>query len=51
MPMASNPAFEPLMIMHAVPKQLFSGLFSTHPATEQRVERLLALEQELATAA
>ena len=51
MPMASNPAFEPLMIMHAVPKQLFSGLFSTHPTTEQRVERLLALEQELATAA
>ena len=51
MPMASNPAFEPLMIMHAVPKQLFSGLFSTHPATEQRVERLLALEQELAIAA
>lgn len=50
MPMTGNPAYEPLMIMHAVPKQMFSGLFSTHPATDKRVERLLDLEQELATA-
>lgn len=50
MPMSGNPAFEPLMIMHAVPKQMFSGLFSTHPATDKRVERLLALEtKEAAT--
>lgn len=48
MPMAGNPAYEPLMIMHAVPKQMFSGLFSTHPATDKRVERLLELEQEVA---
>ncbi|MEM8612734.1 MAG: M48 family metalloprotease [Cyanobacteria bacterium P01_H01_bin.105] len=46
MPMTGNPAYEPLMIMHAVPKQRFSGLFSTHPATDKRVERLLELEQE-----
>ena len=50
MPMTGNPAYEPLMIMHAVPKQMFSGLFSTHPATDKRVERLLELEKELVTA-
>ena len=50
LPMTGNPAYEPLMIMHAVPKQMFSGLFSTHPATEQRVERLLELEQGLVAA-
>ncbi|MEM1255728.1 MAG: M48 family metalloprotease [Cyanobacteria bacterium P01_H01_bin.21] len=50
MPMTGNPAYEPLMIMHAVPKQMFSGLFSTHPATDKRVERLLALEKEVVTA-
>ena len=50
LPMAGNPAYEPLMIMHAVPKRMFSGLFSTHPATEQRVERLLELEQGLVAA-
>lgn len=50
MPMTGNPAYEPLMIMHAVPKQMFSGLFSTHPATDQRVERLLDIEKELAAA-
>ncbi len=50
MPMTGNPAYEPLMIMHAVPKQMFSGLFSTHPSTDQRVERLLELEKELVAA-
>jgi heat shock protein HtpX len=47
MPMGGSPAFEPLMIVHALPKQLFSGLFSTHPSTEKRVERLLELEQSM----
>ena len=50
MPMTGNPAYEPLMIMHAVPKQMFSGLFSTHPSTDQRIERLLELEKELVAA-
>lgn len=50
MPMTGNPAYEPLMIMHAVPKQMFSGLFSTHPSTDQRVERLLELEKEAVAA-
>lgn len=49
-PMAGNPAYEPLMIMHAVPKQMFSGLFSTHPATDKRVERLLEIEKQLTAA-
>ena len=42
-PMGGNPAFEPLMIVNAVPKQFLSGLFSTHPSTEERVERLLGM--------
>ncbi|HEY9619751.1 MAG TPA: zinc metalloprotease HtpX [Crinalium sp.] len=47
MPIATNPAFEPLLIVNAVPKQLFSSLFSTHPSTEARIQHLLKLEQEL----
>lgn len=43
-PMDGNPAFEPLMIVNAMPKKFLSSLFSTHPSTEQRVERLLAME-------
>ncbi|MEL7313844.1 MAG: M48 family metalloprotease [Cyanobacteria bacterium J06559_3] len=42
-PMGGNPAFEPLMIVNAVPRQFLSGLFSTHPSTEQRVQRLLGM--------
>jgi heat shock protein HtpX len=47
MPMQGNPAFEPLLIMNAVPKSLFSNLFSTHPSTEDRVQHLLKLEKTL----
>jgi heat shock protein HtpX len=47
MPIAVNPAFEPLLIMNAIPKQAFSNLFSTHPSTEARIENLLKIEQEL----
>jgi heat shock protein HtpX len=46
-PIAVNPAFEPLLIMNAIPKQAFSNLFSTHPSTEARIENLLKIEQEL----
>jgi heat shock protein HtpX len=42
-PMAGNPAFEPLMIVNAVPKRPMASLFSTHPSTEERVERLLGM--------
>jgi heat shock protein HtpX len=47
MPIAANPAFEPLLIVNAVPKQVFSNLFSTHPSTEARIENLLRIEREL----
>lgn len=47
MPIAANPAFAPLLIVNAIPKQVFSNLFSTHPATEARIQNLLKLEQEL----
>ncbi len=44
LPMAGNPAFAPLMIVNAMPKQFMASLFSTHPSTEQRIQRLMALE-------
>jgi heat shock protein HtpX len=47
MPIATNPAFAPLLIVNAIPKQVFSNLFSTHPSTDARVQNLLKLEQEL----
>ncbi len=43
LPMDGNPAFEPLMIVNAVPKQFLSQLFATHPSTEERVQRLLGM--------
>ena len=49
MPLAGNPAFAPLLIINAVPKRLFSHLFSTHPSTEERIQRLLELDQELSS--
>lgn len=47
LPINANPAFEPLLIINALPKQMFRSLFSTHPATEDRVARLLEIEQSL----
>ncbi|WP_008317122.1 M48 family metalloprotease [Leptolyngbya sp. PCC 6406] len=43
-PMAGNPAFAPLMIVNGPSKQFLSNLFATHPATDQRVERLLSID-------
>lgn len=45
-PMQSNPAFEPLLIINPFSGQSFTNLFRTHPTTEQRVEALLRLEQQ-----
>ncbi|MGD1897003.1 MAG: M48 family metalloprotease [Phormidesmis sp.] len=45
MPMDANPAFEPLLIVNALPQQMFRSLFSTHPSTDDRVARLLEIEQ------
>jgi heat shock protein HtpX len=46
MPIQGNPAFEPLLIVNALPKDMFSNWFSTHPSTEARVQRLLKLEEQ-----
>ena len=45
MPIQANPALEPLSIMNALPKAGLNNLFSTHPSTEDRVNRLLQLEE------
>jgi heat shock protein HtpX len=47
MPLNANPAFEPLLIIHPISRQFLGNLFSSHPATEARVEALLNIEREL----
>lgn len=47
LPLNANPAFEPLLIVNAIPKQFLSSLFSTHPSTEARIANLLKVEQEM----
>ncbi|MEO0704373.1 MAG: M48 family metalloprotease [Cyanobacteria bacterium J06649_5] len=47
LPMDANPAFSPLLIVNSLPQQMFRSLFSTHPATEDRVAALLEIEQTL----
>ncbi|MBK1989311.1 zinc metalloprotease HtpX [Sphaerospermopsis aphanizomenoides BCCUSP55] len=49
MPLNANPAFEPLLIIHPISGQFLGNLFSSHPATEMRVEALLKLEREFAS--
>jgi heat shock protein HtpX len=46
-PLEGSPAFAPLLIINPMPKNLMRSLFSTHPATEDRVQRLLALESKV----
>ncbi|NET24002.1 M48 family metalloprotease [Okeania sp. SIO1I7] len=47
MPLNANPAFEPLLIMNGFSGKFMANLFSTHPSTEMRIEKLLELEQKL----
>jgi len=47
MPLNANPAFEPLLIIHPISGQFLGNLFSSHPATDARVEALLQLERQL----
>jgi heat shock protein HtpX len=42
-PMDANPATAHMFIIQPFTGSAFSRLFSTHPATEQRIERLMAL--------
>lgn len=52
LPLNANPAFEPLLIINSISGQQFLGnLFSSHPATEVRVQELLKIEEQLATTA
>ena len=46
-PLEGSPAFAPLLIINPMPKNLMRSLFSTHPATEDRIQRLLALESRV----
>jgi heat shock protein HtpX len=48
LPMAGDPAFEPLLISSSFSGQFLANLFSTHPSTEARIQNLLQVEQELA---
>lgn len=45
MPLQGDPAFAPLLIMGLPSGDFLKNLFSTHPSTRDRVERLLQLEQ------
>ncbi|WP_421655456.1 M48 family metalloprotease [Leptothermofonsia sp. ETS-13] len=47
MPIQGNPSFEPLLIINSFAGQGLASLFSTHPSTEARIERLLQLEQQM----
>ncbi|MDZ8088624.1 MAG: zinc metalloprotease HtpX [Nostoc sp. DedQUE12b] len=47
MPLNTNPAYEPLLIINSISGQFLGNLFSSHPATEMRVAALLKLEQQL----
>jgi heat shock protein HtpX len=48
LPLDGNPAFAPLLIVNPFSGRAFANLFSTHPSTDARIERLLTLEQALA---
>ncbi|AUT01783.1 protease HtpX [Nostoc sp. CENA543] len=47
LPLDANPAFEPLLIINPISGQFLGNLFSSHPATEARVEQLLKIEQQI----
>ncbi|BAY29420.1 peptidase M48 Ste24p [Nostoc carneum NIES-2107] len=49
LPLDANPAFEPLLIINPISGKFLGNLFSSHPSTEDRVEQLLKLEQQLVT--
>lgn len=51
LPLDANPAFEPLLIINPISLKFLGNLFSSHPATEVRVQELLKLEQQLPTTA
>lgn len=51
LPLNANPAFEPLLIINPISGKFMGNLFSSHPATQARIEHLLKIEQQLPTQA
>jgi heat shock protein HtpX len=47
MAIQGNPAFEPLLIINSFSGKGLANLFSTHPSTEDRIKKLLELQQAL----
>lgn len=47
MPLQGDPAFSPLLIINGPSGRFLANLFSTHPSTQDRVARLMNIEQEL----
>jgi len=47
MPLVGNPAFSPLLIVNNFSGQFMSKLFSTHPPTQDRIEKLLRIEEKM----
>jgi len=45
-PMHGNPAMSPLLIVNPHSTEGLQSLFRTHPSTEERIQRLLALAQQ-----
>lgn len=45
-PMHGNPAMSPLLIVNPLSAQGLQSLFRTHPATEERIQRLMELAQQ-----
>jgi len=45
LPLDANPAFAPLLIMGVPSRQMLANLFSTHPSTQDRIQRLLDLDR------
>ncbi|MDJ0737336.1 MAG: zinc metalloprotease HtpX [Nostocaceae cyanobacterium] len=51
MPLSANPAFEPLLIINSLSGKFLGNLFSSHPSTEERIQKLLEIEQKNLTTA
>lgn len=49
-PMNGNPALSPLLIINPLSAEGLQSLFRTHPPTEERIQRLMQLAQQLQAA-
>jgi heat shock protein HtpX len=46
-PLDANPAFQPLLIMNGPALNIFANLFSTHPSTRDRIDRLMVIDRDI----